>query len=75
VPSCEWEACWLTASQYLEIQREEAQGKEGLTDEEAPVGQLTGGEEDRWEEGTPGSSFTGEEAPIGQLTDEPVTRK
>jgi hypothetical protein len=28
------------AGQYLEIQREEAQGEEGLVDEEAPVGQL-----------------------------------
>ena len=57
---------WLTASQYLEIQREE---EEGPTDEE--VGST--GEE----EGLTGEEegLTDEEVSVGQFTDEPITRK
>jgi hypothetical protein len=52
--------CWLTASQYLEIQGEEE--KEGPTgEEEGPIGE---------EEG-----LTDEEVSVDQFTDEPIARK
>ena len=59
--------CWLTASQYLEIQGEEEE--EGPADEEeGPTGKEEGpmGEEE---------GLTDEEVSVDQFTDEPMARK